>query len=275
MIFVIIFIPNYIKTDSYMFNYNLFLNRLSKRKLYPKSFIKNEIAQRLLKRLEFIKLDPKDILVTGYSDSDYLERLQKRFPNADIHTSQNLKQHFDIIFSNSIIHITDNLSQELDDYYQLLNDNGILLFSTFGDKSFATLKEAVTSVSNYKHTNTMIDLLTWGNTLQASQYKTPAIESDLITFTYENINTLFEDIRYLNEPLADTNMQFGLTGKNMWLRFVEKFKQNLQLEIEALYGYAVRKAQDNTLKSRANPNRITLEELKKQIADFKKNSQND
>ncbi|MDE4953016.1 biotin synthase, partial [Francisella tularensis subsp. holarctica] len=49
---------------------------------------------------------------------------------------------------------------------------------------------------------------------------------------------------------------------------------NLQLEIEALYCYAVRKAQDNTLKSRANPNRITLEEIKKQIADFKKNSQN-
>ncbi|MDE5041451.1 biotin synthase, partial [Francisella tularensis subsp. holarctica] len=90
----------------------------------------------------------------------------------------------------------------------------------FGDKSFATLKEAFTSVSNYNHTNTMIDLLTWGNTLQASQYKTPASESDLITFTYENINTLFEDIRSLNEPLADTDMQFGLTGKNMWLRFV-------------------------------------------------------
>ncbi|APC92072.1 MULTISPECIES: methyltransferase domain-containing protein [Francisella] len=255
-----------------MFNYNLFLNRLSKRKLYSQSFIKNEIAQRLLKRLEFIKLDPKDILVTGYSDNNYVEKLHKRFPKADIHTNQNLKQQFDIIFSNSIIHLTDNLSQELDNYYQLLNDNGILLFSTFGDKSFATLTEAFASVSNHKHTNNMIDLLTWGNTLQSSQYKTPAIESDLITFTYENINTLFNDIRHLNEPLADTSMHLGLTGKNMWYDFVEKFKQNLKLEIEALYGYAIRKTQDNTLKSRANSNRISLEELKKQIADFKKNS---
>ncbi|MDE5018590.1 biotin synthase, partial [Francisella tularensis subsp. holarctica] len=85
-----------------------------------------------------------------------------------------------------------------------INDNGILLFSTFGDKSFETLKESFTSVSNYKHNNTLIDLLTWGNTLQASQNKTPAIESDLSTFTYENINTHLEDIRYLNEPLADT-----------------------------------------------------------------------
>ncbi|MDE5031984.1 biotin synthase, partial [Francisella tularensis subsp. holarctica] len=78
---------------------------------------------------------PKDILVTGYSDSEYIERLQKRYPNADIHTSQNLKQNFDIIFSNSIIHITDNLSKELDYYYHLINDNCILIFSTFCDKS--------------------------------------------------------------------------------------------------------------------------------------------
>ncbi len=256
-----------------MFNYNLFLNRLSKRKLYSQSFIKNEIAQRLLKRLEFIKLDPKDILVTGYSDNDYFEKLYKRFPNADIHTNQNFKQQFDIIFSNSIIHLTDNLSQELDKYYQLINDDdGILLFSTFGDKSFATLKEAFACVSNHKHTNSMIDLLTWGNMLQASQYKSLAIESDLITFTYENINILFDDIRHLNEPLADTNMQCGLTGKSMWYSFIKKFKQNLQLEIEALYGYAIRKSQDNTLKSQVNSNRISLEELKKQITDFKKKS---
>lgn len=119
-----------------MFNYNLFLNRISNRKLYRQSFIKNEIAHRLLKRLDFIKLNPSDILITGYCDDDYLSSLQNRFPNTKIHKNQDKVQYFDIIISNSIIHLTDNLSQELDDYYELLNDDGILLFSTFGDKSF-------------------------------------------------------------------------------------------------------------------------------------------
>ncbi|AEI35393.1 MULTISPECIES: methyltransferase domain-containing protein [Francisella] len=254
-----------------MFNYNLFLNRISNRKLYRQSFIKNEIAHRLLKRLDFIKLNPSDILVTGYCDDDYLNSLQSRFPNTRIHKNQDQIQSFDIIISNSIIHLTDNLAQELDDYYELLNDDGILLFSTFGDKSFDSMKKAFATISKSKHTNDMIDLLTWGNTLQTSRYKTPAIESDLITFTYENTNTVFEDIRHLNEPLADTNMHTCLTGKNMWNTFINKFKQNLQLEIEALYGYAVRKNEDNNITPRANPNRISLDELKKQITEFKKN----
>lgn len=133
------------------------------------------------------------------------------------------------------------------------------------------MKQAFASVCKSKHTNDMIDLLTWGNTLQASRYKTPAIESDLITFTYENIKTVFEDIRHLNEPLADTNMHTCLTGKNKWNTFIDRFKQNLQLEIEALYGYAVRKSEDNNITPRANPNRISLDDLKKQIAEFKKN----
>lgn len=252
-----------------MFNYNLFLQHLSNRNTYQTSFIKNEIAQRLLKRLDFIKLNPIDILVIGYHDIDYLNILKSRFPNANIHSDQTNKELFDIVISNSIIHITDNLAQELDNYYGLLNNDGILLFSTFGDKSFTSMKQAFATVSNKKHTNDMIDLLTWGNTLQSSRYKTPAIESDLITFTYENTTTLFEDIRALNEPLADTTMHIGLTGKKLWKNFLIEFKQNLQLEIEALYGYAIRK-DDDSLKPRTNPNRVSLDALKEQIANFKK-----
>lgn len=254
-----------------MFNYNLFLKLLSNKKIYKHSFIKNEIAQRLLKRLDFIKLDPVDILIDGYYDNAYLEILYQRFPNANFHISQDTTVQFDIIISNSNIHLTDNIAQKLDNFYELLNDEGILLFSTFGAKSFTTMKEAFASVSDNKHTNDIIDLPTWGATLQSSRYKVPAIESDLITLTYENLDTLFADIRHLNEPLADTQMHTGLTGKNMWNSFIEKFKQNSQLEIEALYGYAVRKAEDNNITPRVNPNRVSLDELKQQIADFKKN----
>lgn len=254
-----------------MFKYNLFLKQISNRKIYPLSFIKNEIAQRLLKRLDFIKLEPAHILLDGYQDANFIGILKNRFPNTKIHNNLNTKKQFDIIISNSIIHLTDNLAQELDDYYELLNNDGILLFSTFGDKSFSSMKQAFASVSNSKHTNDMIDLLTWGNTLQSSKYKTPAIESDLITFTYENTTTLFEDIRALNEPLADTTMHLGLTGKSLWNDFISRFKQNLQLEIEALYGYAIRK-NDDSLRPRTNPNRVSLDELKEQIANFKQSN---
>ena len=59
--------------------------------------------------------------------------------------------------------------------------------------------------------------------------------------------TLFNDIRELNEQLADTKMNNNFTGKKAWQKVLQELEKNLKLEIEALYGYAVRKIDDNTL----------------------------
>ncbi|QLE78994.1 biotin synthase [Francisella sp. Scap27] len=250
-----------------MFNYIFFNQRLKSSRKYNTSFIKNEIALRLLKRLEFINLNPENIFIDGYQDESYISVLKDRFPEANI--SNDLLQKYDLIISNTTIHLNPNIADKLDQYYEMLNHEGILLFSTFGDNSFSSINSAFSTVDNLPHTNAMIDAKTWGGMLQSSSYKSPAIESDLVTFTYENTNVLFNDIRELNEPLADTKMQTSLTGKNKWQSFIAELKNNLQLEVEALYGYAVRK-DSSDLRPKANPNRVSLEDLKKQIADFKK-----
>ena len=252
-----------------MFNYSLFVELLSNRKReYPTSFIKNEIAQRLLKRLEFINLEPKSILVDGYIDDAYIAELKSRFPNGMISADDD-KSH-DLIILNTIIHLTENIADRLDQYHEMLNPEGVLLFSTFGDKSFSTLNKAFSIIDSLPHTNSMIDAKTWAGMLQSSSYKSPAIESDIITLTYETTATLFNDIRELNEPLADTKMNSHFIGKQAWEKFlIELQKKDIQLEIEALYGYAVRKADDNTLAPRPNSNRVSLDELKKQIMEFK------
>ncbi|MFT5951097.1 MAG: malonyl-CoA O-methyltransferase [Francisella sp.] len=254
-----------------MFNYNLFLKLLSNRNdKHPTSFIKNEIADRLLKRLEFINLSPKSIYLDGYSDDEYIVTLKSRFPNSVISTDENLMH--DLIISNTIIHLTENIADRLEQYHEMLNHEGVLLFSTFGDKCFSTLNNAFSTRDNLPHTNGMIDAKTWGGMLQSSAYKSPAIESDIITLTYEKTATLFNDIRELNEPLADTKMNNHFTGKKAWQKVLQELEKNLKLEIEALYGYAVRKIDDNTLAPRPNPNRVSLDELKKQIMEFKGSS---
>lgn len=251
-----------------MFNYNLFISRLSNTKQHLTSFIKNEVAQRLLKRLEFINLKPKSIYIDGYTDDAYIKALTLRFPDSEISTDAN--QTHDLIISNTTIHLTENIADRLDQCFEMLNQDGVLLFSTFGNKSFSSLNNAFLAIDNLPHTNAMIDAKTWGGLLQSSPYKAPAIESDLITFTYENITTFFEDIRHLNEPLADTKMSQHFTGKTKWQKALNELEKNFQLEIEALYGYAVRKDKLEEIQPKANPNRMSLEDLKKQIADFKK-----
>lgn len=251
-----------------MFNYKLFLKLLSNRNNNSSiSFIKNEIAQRLLKRLEFIKLSPQTIFLDGYSDDSCIAAIKTRFPNSKISVDSN-KTH-DLIISNTTIHLTDDITAKLNQYYEMLNHEGVLLFSTFGDKSFSSLNDAFSVINSLPHTNSIIDAKTWGGLLQSSTYKSAAIESDLITLTYKKTSTLFKDIRELNEPLADTKMNRYFTGKNCWQKFLDELSKSLQLEIEALYGHAVRKNEDNSIASRPNSNRVSLDELKKQIMEFK------
>jgi SAM-dependent methyltransferase len=256
-----------------MFNYNLFIKRLSNHKSSKESFIKNEMAKRLLKRLDFIKLNPTNILVLGYFDDAYIDLVKARFPNTNIQTTDNGEDTFDIVISNSTIHLTDSITDVLDDYYDMLNDDGVLLFSTFGDKNLNNIKSIFDDIDSNStpHTNGMIDAKTWAGILQSSQYKTPAMESDIFTLTYENINTLFTDVRELNEPLADTKMKDSFTGKKLWNEFIKKLEQELKLNIEALYAYAVKKKEVTNKTINNNSNRMSLDDLKKQIAEFKKN----
>jgi len=247
------------------------MKRLSNHKSSNESFIKNEMAKRLLKRLDFIKLNPTNIFVLGYFDNAYIDLLKARFPNADIQTTDNGEDTFDIVISNSTIHLTDSINDELDDYYDMLSDDGILLFSTFGDKNFNNIKSIFDQIDSLPHTNGMVDAKTWAGILQSSQYKVPAMESDIFTLTYENINTLFIDIRELNEPLADTKMKDSFTGKRLWNKFTDKLEQELKLNIEALYAYAVKKKETTNKSINNNSNRMSLDDLKQQIADFKKN----
>jgi hypothetical protein len=252
-----------------MFNYNLFLQRLSNSKTYQESFIKNEIAKRLLTRLDYIKILPKNILIDGYIDNNLHQIIKDRFPNSNISFKKE-GINYDLIISNTVIHLTDNINTKLHDYYTLLSTDGMLMFSTFGDKSFKTLNKCFKHIDSTPHTNSMIGLLTWGDSLQNSDFKTPAIESDIIKFTYEKTSKLFNDVRDLSEPLADTKMSTSLIGRNKWSQIIRYLEENIVLEIEALYGHALRK-ESPTQNMSSKQNRISLDELKKQISDFKNN----
>ena len=92
-----------------MFDYNVFTKRMSNKKLKKESFIKNEVADRLLQRLNFIKIKPQKIYLDGYIDSKYLAIVTNRFPTSEICCNEiisvNYKHSFDLIISKpQLIH---------------------------------------------------------------------------------------------------------------------------------------------------------------------------
>lgn len=251
-----------------MFDYALHHSLLQKRNRCEPSYIKHEIANRLLSRLELMSIQPQKILVLGYADNDYIHTLQARFPQALIVKSQADTQPdslFDLIISNSDIHLNENLHQAFEQLSKQLVPNGILLFSSFASQTLQHFARLWRRIDGNPHHNNMIDMHDWGDIIYKTSFETPVIESEIIHFDYENLNLIWQDLRQLNEPLADTKMRKTLTGKYRWVQFCALISQQPRLSFEVLYGYA-KLPNTATGKSDAHGSiTVSFDALKKQL----------
>jgi len=85
-----------------------------------------EIADRMLERLDFVRLEPKGILC----DAGYVsDRLRERYPNAEIFHEN---QPADLIVSNLQIDETQNLTAAIQGWHDNLRPEGLLMFSVLG-----------------------------------------------------------------------------------------------------------------------------------------------
>jgi len=216
-----------------MFSYELFKKR-QKYKKEKVGFIKNEIAFRLLNRVELLKCIPQSFLLHGFSQQS--EKLMKlRFPDSSINKDL---QNIDYIFSNCLMQSENSIFQYLNNCFCLLNNPGFLSFTTFGPSTLNEVERAWIGIDQFKHVNVMIDIKDIISILSSLKFTNIVISSELLTFSYNNLSSLIKDIRDLNEPLSDINMKKFFTTREEWSRFAKKLStDNLCTTYEIIYGY--------------------------------------
>ncbi|MFU8797834.1 MAG: hypothetical protein ACNA7Y_03960 [Gammaproteobacteria bacterium] len=85
-----------------------------------------EVADRMLERLDFVRLQPQTIIC----DAGYVtDLLHARYPQAKIFHEN---QPADLIVSNLKIDETQNLTAAIQAWYDNLQPEGLLMFSVFG-----------------------------------------------------------------------------------------------------------------------------------------------
>jgi len=243
-----------------MFDYNLFYKRLSIKNNHKKnSFIKNEIANRLLHRIELLKTPPQAILLQGYSDDKYMLQIAKFFKGSEVFTQISPQQKFDMIIDNTSLHLNLSIVDKLEDYSELLNKNGILLFSTFGEDNLRDIQDSSRSFDKFQHINKMLGIKTWVELIQKF-FSFPVLESETLNFTYENdFKLLIEDLRDLNEPLSDTKMNKCFGNKKFYFQLSKIEK----LSFETNYIYTTKI--DKKTKKEQVP-RYSFADLQKQLS---------
>lgn len=231
------------------------------------------IADRLLERLHFIRLNPLRIVDFGARMGYTTKALSEHYKKTDIISldfsvsllnrardsiqSNSPKmlaaeytllpfadQSVDLIFSNLAFQWSLNLQKTLRECNRILKPGGFLLFNTVGPD---TLQELRTSFSdNKRHVHHFYDMHDIGDILTHLNFVDPVMDVERLTVLYSSVLQLIADLKSMGAHNAAQDRSRGLMGKSQWqkmLKAYEKWRDEnhaIPATIEVIYGHAFR-----------------------------------
>ena len=234
------------------------------------AFLQHEVADRLLSRLDFIKLKPETILDCGARTAYTTNKLNQRYPHANIIAldiseallQQNVTQDYaklcadyerlpvtdhsiDLVFSHFALHWAEDLPQMIREWHRVLRPNGLLLFSTLGPDTLLQLRATSQTLGQPPRLHDFRDMHDIGDLLLQQRFVDPVMDRECLDLHYKCVNNLFDDLKYTGVSNARCDRPRGLQGKQAWQQFLEAYQQNWQLPdgqlaatFELVYGHA-------------------------------------
>ena len=212
-------------------------------------FLAREVDQRMLERLDYVKLAPQRILDLGCSRGRSFDQLSLRYPEAQmigldlslpmlqagqvprpawqrwlglgksvparvvadaLHLPLQSRSTA-IIWSNLLLHWLDDPLPALAEAHRVLEVGGLLMFSTLGPDTLKELRAVF--ADGYAHTQRFTDMHDLGDMLIECGFSDPVMDMEVITLTYDDLDALFGDLRSAGSSCAMKARRHGLTGR--------------------------------------------------------------
>ena len=242
------------------------------------ALLQQTIAQRLLERLDLIKLQPQRILDVGAGTGQLTLQLTRRYKNCEVIAldlapamlklaRQRLgtldkwfgKQRFicgdadhlpladnsvDMIISNFAIQWCSDLDQTFTEFQRVLKPNGLLLFTTFGPDTLKELRQAWRTVDDAIHVNSFIDMHDIGDAMMRAKFSDPVMDTERLTLTYKDGMAVMRDLKAMGAHNVSAGRSHALTGKQklqQMLNAYDTFRNSaglLPATYEVVYGHA-------------------------------------
>jgi len=186
--------------------------------------LEQEVATRLLDRLEFHRLTPRRIVDLGCGTGLASAGLKKRFTKAqvigldsshamlvqlrrrsgvfrrlravcaDMSALPLADQSSELLFSNLAMQWCPDPVSLFAEFRRVLTPGGMLLFSSFGPATLRELSAAWAQADGTAQTMAFVDILQVGDALMAAGFQEPVIDADRITVSYPNIDSLVREL---------------------------------------------------------------------------------
>jgi malonyl-CoA O-methyltransferase len=187
--------------------------------------LEQEVASRLLDRLEFHRLTPQRIVDLGCGTGQASAGLKNRFRKAEViglDSSQAMlvqlrrrsrvlrrlravcadmsalplaDQSSELLFSNLALQWCPDPASLFAEFRRVLTPGGMLLFSSFGPGSLRELRAAWVAADGTAQTMEFVDILQVGDAVMAAGFQEPVMDAERITVSYPDIDSLLRELK--------------------------------------------------------------------------------
>ena len=232
----------------------------------PIRWLQDEIADRMLQKLDIVKLDVKDILVVPDFSGKHFSAFAKRLPSACIHsiaedglsglqlkiakTIANWRSIFrggrvspmtnylstgkfdvpdnsvDLVFSDLLLQDLVDPKSFLQECRRVLREGGLIAFSYLGPDTRKELRSLQTTPFQLKNLLSPWDMHDIGDALMGERFSDPVMDMEYLTLDYEKPELLLADLEALKLVTLNPQLESEMTV----------LPQKITLEV--VYGHA-------------------------------------
>lgn len=233
------------------------------------------VLERLLERLDVIRLQPAVVLDLGAGSGAAAAELTRRYRRArllQVDISRNMlrrararaprwfsSQYFvqadaqalplakaglDFAFSNLMLQWVEQPQQVFVELRRCLRPGGLVQFSSFGPDTLKELRASWSAVDEMPHVNPFIDMHNIGDALVHAGFQDPVMETEHFRLTYQDCYALMREQQQLGAQNALVSRRRSLTGRHRLQGMIAAYEQfrdhdgRLPATFEVVYGHA-------------------------------------
>lgn len=259
------------------------------------AILQAEVRKRMLERLEYIKIAPRDILDAGAGTGHAARMLVERYQGskvvaldialgmllhsetrqpwwqkligrqylpvcADIEQLPLASRSMDFIWSSLAIQWCNDLDAAFSGMARVLRPDGLFMFSTFGPDTLKELRAATAVDPTHVHVSRFIDMHDIGDALVRNGFTAPVLDVENFVLTYDDVMGVMRDLKAIGAHNAAQGRRRGLEGKGFLKNLTERYEQfrehgKLPATFEVVYGHAWKSNSDD-LPDGASPIRM-------------------